>query len=303
MSPLPRLADDHGRLRILAIDQRAVLVKAIAQDRKIATTEVPRADVVRFKRAVVENLGRCASAVLIDDEYSIPDCLDVMPRGAGLLFPAENSEYERAGAQNREYRERLSWNVDKVLAAKPDGIKLVLHYRGDGDPEIRRHQQSIARQVGEFCRRHGLVFVLEPLTYPLFDDEFSSVETWARRRPGIIIDFVKELSKPEYGVGLLKIEFPADLDVFSPAEVRGYCAQVHAATSLPWALLSMGVPDGVFASQLQYAMEAGTRGFVCGRSIWKSAIPFLSDPAALKRELQTACLANFERFNAILNRG
>src|SRR5258706_8888894 len=93
---LSRLADAQGHLRILTIDARAALRKMIAQISGTTADAVPRADVVAFKRAVLENLASHATAVLVDDDYCYPACMDAIPKNVGLLFPAEESDYERA---------------------------------------------------------------------------------------------------------------------------------------------------------------------------------------------------------------
>ena len=93
---LSPLADAQGHLRILTIDARAALRKAIAEVTATTADEVPRREVIAFKRAVLSNLASLATAVLIDDDYCYPDCMDLIPKGVGVLFPAEESDYERA---------------------------------------------------------------------------------------------------------------------------------------------------------------------------------------------------------------
>src|SRR5258706_4832634 len=211
---LSRLADAQGHLRILTIDARAALRKLIAQISGGTADAVPRADVIAFKRAVLENLAADATAVLIDDDYCYPDCMDAIPKGIGVMFPAEESDYERAGSGELEYKERIGWNEADVLEAKPDGVKFLVHYRADGSPEVCRHQKEIVKQLGEFCKAKGFAYVLEPIAYPLFDEEMSGDKAgaiWAKHRVEIIVDFAREFSQPQYQADLLKVEFPVDL--------------------------------------------------------------------------------------------
>ena len=314
---LSPLADAQGHLRILTIDARAALRKAIAEVTATTADEVPRREVIAFKRAVLQNLASLATAVLIDDDYCYPDCMDVIPKGVGVLFPAEESDYERAGTNELEYKERIGWNEADVMKAKPHGVKFLVHYRSDGSPEVVKHQREIVQQLGEFCQSKGLIFIIEPIAYPLFPDEMSGEAagvTWAKRRADIILDYASEFSQPQYNADLLKVEFPVNLrhvagglydsapttKVFTVDDVRRYCKQFDAATPLPWAILSFGVPLDEFVAQLEFAAEAGACGFLAGRSIWKSALGLWGSPSAIDVELRFACAENLKKMNAAM---
>jgi len=314
---LSPLADDQGHLRILTIDARAALRKAIAEVTSTTTDEVPRREVIAFKRAVLQRLASLATAVLIDDDYCYPDCMDAIPPGIGVLFPAEESEYERAGTNNLEYKERIGWNEADVLAAKAHGVKFLVHYRADGSPDVVRHQREIVQQLGELCKSKGLIYIIEPIAYPLFPDELSGERasaTWAKRRADIILDFASEFSQPQYLADLLKVEFPVNLQhvagslydsapsakVFGVEDVQRCCRQFDAATPLPWAILSFGVPLEEFVAQLQFAAAAGACGFLAGRSIWKTALGLWGSPSAMDVELRFACAENLQKMNAAM---
>jgi tagatose 1,6-diphosphate aldolase len=317
IADLSPLADAQGHLRILTIDARAALRKAIAEVTSSSADEVPRREVVAFKRAVLGNLASLATAVLIDDEYCVPDCLDVIPSGVGVLFPAEESNYLRAGTNNLEYKERIGWNEAAVLAAKPHGVKFLVHYRADGSPDVVRHQREIVQQLGDLCKSKGLFYIIEPIAYPLHPDEISGNSagaTWAKRRADIILDFATEFSQPQYQADLLKVEFPVNLryvegvlpgsepkeKIFTVNDVRRYCREFDDATPLPWAILSFGVPLDEFVAQLEFAAEAGACGFLAGRSIWKTALGLWGSPSAMDVELRFSCSENLKKMNAAM---
>jgi tagatose 1,6-diphosphate aldolase len=314
---LSPLADAQGHLRILTIDARAALRKAIAEVTAGTPDEVPRREVIAFKRAVLSNLASLATAVLIDDDYCYPDCMDVIPPGVGVLFPAEESEYERAGTNNLEYKERIGWNETDVLKAKPQGVKFLVHYRADGSADVVKHQRAIVQEMGQFCRSKGLIYIIEPIAYPLFPEEMSgdaAPANWAKRRAEIILDYAQEFSQPQYHADLLKVEFPVNLrhvegslydsaptaKVFTVDDVRRYCRLFDATTPLPWAILSFGVPLDEFVAQLEFAAEAGACGFLAGRSIWKTALGLWGSPSAMDVELRFACAENLKKMNAAM---
>jgi tagatose 1,6-diphosphate aldolase len=317
IADLSPLADAQGHLRILTIDARAALRKAIAEVTRTTPEEVPRHEVIAFKRAVLSNLASLATAVLIDDDYCYPDCMDVIPRNVGVLFPAEESDYERAGTNELEYKERIGWNEVDVMKAAPSGVKFLVHYRADGSPEVVRHQREIVQELGRFCKSKGLIYIIEPIAYPLFPDEISGEAagaTWAKRRAELILDFASEFSQPQYQADLLKVEFPVNLrhvagslydsaptaKVFTVEDVRRYCRQFDAATPLPWAILSFGVPLNEFVAQLEFAAETGACGFLAGRSIWQTALGLWGSPSAMDAELRFTCADNIKKMNAAM---
>ena len=52
---------------------------------------------------------------------------------------------------------------------------------------------------------------------------------------------------------------------------RDACAELEAATRVPWVLLSGGVDDATFERQVRVACEAGASGVLVGRSVWAEA--------------------------------
>ena len=69
------------------------------------------------------------------------------------------------------------------------------------------------------------------------------------------------------------MQFPVDAaQSDDEGEWRAACAEVDAACSVPWALLSAGVDYTTFARQAQVACEAGASGVIVGRAVWAEAV-------------------------------
>jgi tagatose-1,6-bisphosphate aldolase len=66
---------------------------------------------------------------------------------------------------------------------------------------------------------------------------------------------------------------------------RDACAELDAASSLPWVLLSGGVDETTFEAQVSTACEAGASGVLVGRSVWAEAATL--EPAARDAFLAT----------------
>jgi tagatose 1,6-diphosphate aldolase len=306
------LGDETGRLKMMAIDQR------MSMDRTLEGVlgRRPRyEEIVAVKRAVTAALAPYATAVLIDAEYGYTECLLDLPGNVGLLMALERPSFDAAGPEGRERRSALieGWSVEKARRAGANAIKLLLFYRPDASAETNDFQKAIARQVGEECTRFELPFLLELLGYPI-EETAADTPDYARRKPEIVIESAREFSRPEYGVDLLKMEFPADLKycyefsrrqfdpaerepVYDLAEVRGHCQALDQASAVPWVILSAGVGIAEFLVNVELASEAGASGFLCGRAIWQGAAPLVRDEAAMLAHLEEAGAINFLKAN------
>jgi len=306
---LTTLADEAGRLKMMAIDQRLSLERSLA---KVLGRAGTYEEVVRLKRAVTRVLAPLASAVLIDAEFGYSECVQVLPGRVGLLLALERPGFEEAGPERRERRSALieGWSITKARRAGANAVKLLLFYRPDASAETNEHQKTIARRVGEECARLEVPFLLELLGYPLGEPDAYSPE-YARRTPEI----AREFARPEYGVDILKLEFPADLKhcyefarrqfddrerepVYDLAAVRDHCRALNEAAGVPWVILSAGVGIAEFLVNVDLAMAAGASGFLCGRAIWQGAVPLVADEAAMTRYLETEGTVNFRKANA-----
>jgi tagatose 1,6-diphosphate aldolase len=314
---LMTLADENGRFKMLAIDQRLSLERSLQ-------TRLGRPgryeEVVQIKRAVTRALAPHATAVLLDVEFGYPHCLPELPGNIGLLLAYERAGFEPSGPGERERRSALidGWSVEKARRAGANAIKLLLFYRPDASAATNGHQQALARQVGEECARLELPFLLELLGYSLGEPSIGSPE-YARRKPEIVRESAREFSRPEYGVDLLKLEFPAELkycDEFSRARfdgterepvtdlatVRAQCRSLNETAAVPWVILSAGVGFAEFRVEVELAAEAGASGFLCGRAIWQEALPMVGDEAGMERYLRQWGRVNFLQANAAAER-
>jgi tagatose 1,6-diphosphate aldolase len=273
-------------------------------------------EVVRIKRAVTHVLAPHATAVLIDVEFGYPHCLREIPGNVGLLLAYERPGFDAAGPGGRERRSGLveGWSVRKARRAGANAIKLLLFYHPDASAATNDHQKELARQVGEECARYELPFLLELLGYPLGEPAADSAE-YARLKPEIVIESVREFSRPEYGVDVLKLEFPAELKycfefsrapfggparepVTDLAAVRAHCRMLDEAAGVPWVILSAAVGIAEFLVEVELAAVAGASGFLCGRAIWQGALPLVGDGTAMERYLRDEGRVNFLKANA-----
>jgi tagatose 1,6-diphosphate aldolase len=313
---LRALCDEQGRFKMLAIDQRGSLVKAIAKATGREPGDVTSEDLATAKQVVTETLAPHATAVLMDPVYGYPRSLPSLPPGTGLLLAYEESGHESAGEGGKERKSRLleDWSVAKARQAGADALKLLIYYRPGGTAAVRRHQQTIVERVGKECAKADMPFLLELVAYPVAEGA-ADTPAYAAKKPELVIESAAEFSKPRYGVDILKLEFPGDLKhtrefsngafdgkqrdpVYELSDVRGFCRRLNDAAAVPWVILSAGVDITEFLVQVELATGAGASGFLCGRAIWKDSIGFYPDVAAMEKWLRSEGVYNFVRANA-----
>src|SRR3712207_6546299 len=88
------LADETGRLKMMAIDQRMSLERSL---QSLLGRPGRYEEVVRVKRAITRALGPYATAVLIDAEFGYPHAVLDLPGNVGLLLAYERPGFEESG--------------------------------------------------------------------------------------------------------------------------------------------------------------------------------------------------------------
>jgi tagatose 1,6-diphosphate aldolase len=309
---LMTLADENGRLKMMAIDQRGALEKELVR----ALGREPSFDeVAEFKQIVTEHLAPYATAVLTDPIYGYARSVHSIPGQIGLLLACESTGYTTdESKKGRKTALIEGWTVEKARRAGANAIKLLLYYHPDAAPDVVQHQKEICAQVGRDCAANDLPFLLELVAYPLTEPKSDSPE-FARAKPDLVARSAREFSDRRYQVDILKLEFPADLKytneyrtgifdgkereaVYSLEDVKGFCEQVNESARLPWVILSAGVDIKEFLVSVDLACEAGASGFLCGRAIWKEAIPLYVEPEEMAAFLSGEGAINFLKCNA-----
>lgn len=313
---LRRLMSADNQFCIVALDQRAILVRMLAQLKSVEENALPFADLLAVKRLLVQTLSAPASAMLFDPNIAVPAALDQLPRDTGLLVSLEHHIVDETPF-GRKTASIPNWSVEKIQQLGADGVKVLIWYHPDADDSVVHHQQQYIREVGQQCADHELPFVLELLAYQPSGPgrkgsvlpDFSSADNL----PAVVLASVEEFSKPEYQVDLLKLESPfpvnrldnvADREAGRIQQAFDAIGDCCTAAGIPWVLLSAGVTTEQFISVLGHAYAAGAQGFLAGRAIWKAPLDAYPDLAVLQQKLADqgagalARLIDFTQLNA-----
>lgn len=245
------------------------------------------AELVRFKVEVTRELAPSATGVLLDPEYGAAQAVaaGALPGDRGLVVALEATGYS-AEAMSGRPQLLEGWSVEKAKRMGAQMAKLLVRYHPEapGAGEV----EALVAQVAAECVRFDLALMIEPLVASgaLFPAEKNRAAVEAARRLSAIP-----------GVDLLKMEFPASPEA-TDEEAAAVCAELSAASRVPWVLLSAAVDFETYQRQVEIACRAGASGVAVGRAVWQEAAQ-LSGPARLEF-LRTAARERLERLRAVV---
>ena len=307
------VADERGVIRAAAMDQRGSLKKSIAKAKGVDPDNISDETMVEFKSAVIKVLSPYASGVLLDPEYGL-EASKQRQSGVGLLLAYEKSGYDNT--QPGRIPELLGqWTAQLLKEAGADCIKLLLYYNPFEDDQVNVQKQTLVERIGAECGQNDIPFFLEFVGYDLSDT--GDPLDYARRKPEIVKESMREFSRDIYQVDVLKVEIPVDLRytsgtrafegtaaAYSKEEACDHYLEAAAVASRPFIYLSAGVSDAQFRESLELAIETGVKfsGVLCGRATWKDGIPIYASQGATALEdwLAQRGVENIEALNRIL---
>jgi tagatose 1,6-diphosphate aldolase len=255
---LQQISSQRGTFTALALDHRQNLRKAnpaLASDEQLS----------RFKLDVTSALASRATAVLLDPEVSAAQAIAAraLPNNVGLVVAVESTGYT-GDATARQAQIIPGWSVEKAKRMGASAVKLLVYYHPDSPTASKI--ESFTKNIADDCAKHDLVLMLEPLSYSL--DENKKLSTEEKRY--VVVETAKRLTP--LGADILKAEFPLDVTESDQKIWAKACAEISAASTTPWILLSAAVDYEVFVQQVVVACNAGASGIAVGRAVWKEAV-------------------------------
>lgn len=306
---LKNLVNEKGIIAALALDQRGSLKKMLSTESREATTN----ELKEFKNLVVKELSGYASGLLIDLEYG-EEAIESKSSKAGLLLTYEKTGYDvTVKGRFPDIIDTLS--VRRLKEKGADAVKILLYYNPDDEAEINERKKSFIERIGSECKAEGIPFFLEPISY---DDNISDSKSYefALVKPKKVIESTREFSKERYGVDVLKVEVPVNMDfvegygdkvAYTKEEALGYFKEQSDVCEIPFIYLSAGVSAETFQETIKFASMSGAKfnGVLCGRATWADATEIYAKEGreAAINWLRTKGRENMEKLNEILNEG
>ena len=305
LTGMKNVSNERGVIAAAAMDQRGSLKKALGADATDSHLE-------EFKTYVTEVLTQYASAILLDPEWGLP-AAKRRAKGSGLLLAYEKTGYDK------QLPGRLPdlldlWSAKRLKEAGADCVKILLYYSPYDDQKINEHKHAWTERIGDECRANDIPFFLELIGYQEGMDEKGA--EFAKLKPGVVATSMAEFSKDRYGVDVLKVEIPINMQfvegarsfkgtkVYSKKEALDHYRAAAGATRKPFIYLSAGVSNSEFIEDLEFAAEAGVKfnGVLCGRATWKDGIPIYAQQGgkAFEAWLKDQGVRNIQNVNNAL---
>ena len=190
-------------------------------------------------------------------------------------------------------------------------MKILLYYTPDDPKHVNETKHAWVERIGDECRANDIPYFLEFVGYEEGADE-KGVE-YAKKKPRIVTESMREFSKDRYGVDVLKVEVPVNMKfvegcksyagqkAYSKKEAIDLFHSAAAAATKPFIYLSAGVSNAEFSETLELAGESGVKfnGVLCGRATWKEGIPVYAKQgaAAFRKWLETEGVKNIHNVN------
>jgi len=309
LAGLKKVSNDRGVIAAAAMDQRGSLQKSLAKEKGGDVTD---AMMQEFKTLVTEVLTPHASAILLDPEWGLP-ASKRRAKNAGLLLAYEKTGYDKTGPG------RLGdlldhWSARRLKEAGADCVKILLYYTPFDPKDVNDKKHAWVERIGDECRANDIPYFLEFVGYEEGADE-KGLE-YAKKKPQIVTESMREFSKDRYGVDVLKVEVPVNMKFVEGTKSfvgqKAYTKQeaidlFHKAASVatkPFIYLSAGVSNAEFSETLVLAGESGVKfnGVLCGRATWKEGIPIYAKQGAdaFRKWLETEGVKNIDNVNSKL---
>lgn len=281
---LKALSDSKGVIAAAAMDQRGSLKKAIAKAKGVAENAVTADEMSEFKVAVSKVLTPHASAILLDPEFGL-EAAKARSKNAGLLLAYEESGYDNTKpGRLPDLLPHVS--VKRIGDMGGDAVKILLYYNPFDEADVNDIKAAFIERIGAECEQEQIPFFLEFVSYDPKGGNEKGLE-FAKNKPEFVKGAMREFSKPQYRVDVLKVEVPINAEFVEGSKVfkgeKAYTwkealAHFRSAAEIatkPFIYLSAGVDNEVFIENLAMAAESGTdySGVLCGRATWKNGIP------------------------------
>lgn len=310
---LKALSNKDGIIAAAAMDQRGSLQKSLASAKGVDQHSITPEMMSEFKTIVVRVLTPHASAILLDPEYGLP-AAKARAANAGLLLAYEESGYDNTKpGRLPDLLPHVS--VKRIVDWGADAVKILIYYSPFDDAGVNDIKHAFIERIGAECEPYEIPFFLEFVGYDPKGGNEKGLE-FAKIKPKVVIGAMKEFSKPQYNVDVLKVEVPVNAEfvegssvykgekAYTRAEALNHYREAAAVATKPFIYLSAGVGNAQFVESLNMAKEAGTdfSGVLCGRATWKDGMPIYATkgPKALEDWLSDQGVKNINAVNAAL---
>ena len=307
-----QLTTKEGIIDALALDQRGSLVKQMKQVASNEGKPFSMNMIYDFKEAVSEVLSPLASAILLDEQMGFKAIKAKSP-DTGLIMSYEKTGYD-ADTPGRLPSLLPDQSAQIAVQRGANALKVLVYYNPNDPDSINDLKKAFAQRYGTEGLGADVPTFFEVVTY---DDKYASDSLeFAKEKPQLVLDSLKEFTKDKYHIDVLKMEVPFNpafiegwenngQSAYSETEVGNYLKEMNNLVTRPFIFLSGGVPTDVFLRELKLAGKVGSNfsGVLSGRATWLESVDIFARDGrdALVDWLKNKGTKNIEEITDILN--
>ena len=229
-----------------------------------------------FRQALADGVPAASAGILVDEEF-----------GAAILRDASRNGYvtalstEKSGSDGFEFEYGAAF-VDHIEAFDPTFAKALVRFNPEGDAALNRRQTARLRQLSDYCRTAGRLFMFEllvPATKPQMDRAGGDETTYdLRLRPGLMLQAIRMMQDAGVEPDIWKIE---GLDRREDCERAVATARREGRHDVGCIVLGRGVDDEKVTGWLETAASVpGFIGFAVGRTtFWEPVADYVAKRA------------------------
>ena len=157
-----------------------------------------------------------------------------------------------------------------------DAVKILIYYTPFDDPAVNDIKHAFIERIGAECEFYQIPFFLEFVGYDPKGGNEKGLE-FAKIKPQVVIGSMKEFTKPQYNVDVLKVEVPVNAEfvegsavykgekAYTRAEALAYYRQGAEVATKPFIYLSAGVSNAAVRRKPEHGH--GSRHGLFGRAV------------------------------------
>lgn len=229
-----------------------------------------------FRKAVDDGVPRDRAGILVDEEFGAAILEDARERGFVTAVSTETSGSEEF---EFEYGDAFAEHIRSIA---PTFAKVLVRYNPGGDAELNARQTARLRQLSDYCRTAGQLFMFE-LLIPATPDQLNRMQGRQdaydlELRPGLLITTIQTLQDAGVEPDVWKIE---GLDRREDCERAVAAARRDGRSHVDCIVLGRGADEKKVVTWLETAAAVpGFIGFAVGRTtFWDPVADYLAQRA------------------------
>jgi myo-inositol catabolism protein IolC len=270
----------------------------LTADQRTAVTFTKQVIYEGFQAAIALGVPRERGGILVDEEFGI----EILHDATGQRFVTALST-ETSGSDEFEFEYGDAF-AEHIEAIGPTFAKVLVRYNPEGDAALNQRQTARLRQLSEYCRRAGQLFMFEllvPATPAQLSDVHGEKSAYdLQLRPELMLETMHTLQEAGIEPDVWKIE---GLDRREDCERVVAVARRDGRHDVGCIVLGRGADEKKVVSWLETAASVpGFIGYAVGRTTFWDAVADFVAHKATRDEAVARIAARFGEWAAIFER-